>query len=64
MDLIEEYQFKHPFTCLIAERLTGNQGRLHCLSEILTILEQMISHPIDKIVYCYSRWQDAFDDLQ
>ena len=24
----------------------------------------MISHPKDRIVYCYSRWQNAFNDLQ
>ena len=62
MDLIEEYQFKHPFTCLIAG--PTKSGKTTLLKKILTNHKQMISHPIDRIVYCYSRWQDAFDDLQ
>ena len=32
--------------------------------KILINHEQMITHPIDRIVYCYSRWQEAFEDLQ
>ena len=62
MNLIEEYKFKHPFTCLIAG--PTKSGKTTLLKKILTNYEQMISHPIDRIVYCYSRWQDAFDDLQ
>jgi GTPase SAR1 family protein len=62
MDLIEEYTFKHPFTCLIAG--PTKSGKTTLLKKILTNHEQMISHPIDRIVYCYSRWQDAFDELQ
>ena len=39
-------------------------GKTTLLKKILINHDQMISHPIDRIVYCYSRWQNAFDDLQ
>ena len=62
LNLIEEYEFKHLFTCLIAG--PTKSGKTTLLKNILTNYEQMISHPIDRIAYCYTRWQDAFDDLQ
>ena len=62
MDIIEEYKFKHPFTCLLAG--STKSGKTTLLKKILINHDQMISHPIDRIVYCYSRWQNAFDDLQ
>ena len=60
MDLIEEYKFKHPFTCLIA----GQTKSVKTTQKILTNHKELISHPIEKIVFCYSRLQNAFDELQ
>ena len=62
MDIIEEYKFKHPFTFLIAG--PTNSGKTTLLKKILTNHEQMISHPLVRIVYWHSRWQNAFFDLQ
>ena len=62
MELIDAYQFKHPFTCIIAG--PTKSGKTTLLKNLLINHEQMITHPIDRIVYCYSRWQEAFDDLQ
>ena len=62
MNLIEDYKFKHPLTCLIAR--STKSGKTTLLKKILTNHKQMIFHPIDMIVNCYSRWQDAFDDLK
>ena len=59
---IETYQFQHPFTCLIAG-LTKS-GKTTLLKKILTNHEHMINKPMHRKVYCYSRWQCAFDDLQ
>lgn len=59
---IDEYKFQHPFTCLIAG--PTKSGKTTLLKKILSYHKQMITHKIDRIVYCYSRWQDAFDELK
>ena len=54
--------FKHPFTCMIAG--PSKSGKTTLLKKILANNNQMIDNPPTKIMYCYSRWQDGFDDLK
>ena len=60
--LYEPQPFQHPFTCVISGP-TGC-GKTHLL---LTILEKSIDLIIptpERIIYCYSIWQDVFDKLK
>ena len=56
-----ECKFKHQFTRLNAEPTKSRKksGKTIRLNKILTNHEEMISHPIERKVYYFSRWQNA-----
>ena len=56
------YLFQHPFTCVIAGP-TGC-GKTHLLLQILEKSNELINPKPERIIYCYSIWQDAFDKLK
>ena len=55
---VEEAVFKHPFTCLVTG--PSKSGKSTLLNSILQMNQILIDKNIDKIVYCYSRWQEAY----
>ena len=59
---IPSYVFKHPFTCMIAG--PSKSGKTTLLKKILHSNKIIIDKPPEKIVYCYSRWQDGFNELK
>lgn len=61
-DYIDDVSFKHPFTCMLAGPTMS--GKTTILSKILTNHKIMIDPPIDKIIYCYARWQTSYDKMK
>ena len=59
---IPDYVFKHPFTCMIAG--PSKSGKTTLLKKILHANNSIIDHPPERIVYCFSRWQDGFEELK
>ena len=59
---ITEFVFNHPFTCMISG--PSGSGKTTLLKKILINLNELINVNIDRIVYCYSRWQSTFDELK
>jgi hypothetical protein len=53
--------FKHPFTCMIAG--PTQSGKTHFIYNILKNNQLIIEPIIHKIVYCYSVWQDFFNQF-
>ena len=55
------FQFKHPFTCMVAG-MTGS-GKTVWVQLLLTQAYRMINLPPEKIVWCYSQWQPAYMEM-
>ena len=62
MSLIQDFKFKHPFTCMLAG--PSQSGKSTLLAKILEDNQNMITPPPTKIVYCYARWSDGFNKLK
>lgn len=61
-DYIDDVTFKHPFTCMLAGPTMS--GKTTILSQILSNHKVMIDKKIDRIIYCYARWQDSYDKMK
>lgn len=53
--------FKHPFTCMIAG--PTQSGKTHLIYNILKHNQIIVDPLINKIIYCYSVWQDFFNQF-
>ena len=54
--------FLHPFTCIIAG--PSGSGKTQLVLSILSKPSEFISPPPQRIIYCYSTWQDKFNQFQ
>ena len=61
MNNVQSHLFKHPFTCMLAG--PSKSGKTTLLKKILFNHHKLIDKPINKIIYCYSRWQNNFSEL-
>ena len=59
---IDKTVFKHPFTCMIAG--PTQSGKTTLLSKILSEIEDLISPSPVNIIYCYTRWQSAYNYIK
>ena len=61
-NLIESTIFKHPFTALLAG--PSGSGKTTIIKKILESNKYYIDVPPTRIVYCYTRWQNVYDELK
>ena len=54
--------FKSPFTCLVAG--PTQSGKTSLIENILLQNKDLIKPNVYKIIYCYARWQDKYDNLK
>ena len=59
---LSEIIFKHPFACLVSG--PSRAGKSTLVLNIIKQHETLIDKHIDKIVYCYTRYQNVFDNLK
>jgi GTPase SAR1 family protein len=56
------FQFQHPFNCIVAG--PTQSGKTTLITKILQHQQQLINVPIDYILYCYSEYQNAYDEIR
>lgn len=59
MNKIFDYMlFKHPFSCIVAG--PSKSGKTQLIHDIIQSHKKYISPTIDRIIYCYSEWQQSY----
>jgi hypothetical protein len=58
----EVFVFQHPFRCYISG--PSCCGKTELLQKILINFNTLINKPIDRIVFCYSVWQEKYELLK
>ena len=57
------FEFKHPTSILIAG--PSKSGKTTIISKIISQSDRgLVAPPPDQIVYCYKRWQKAYEDIK
>ena len=63
IDILDSFKFQHPFTCMIAG--PTQSGKTTILQKIINESDNgLLEPPPNCIVYCYSRWQKAFEEIK
>ena len=63
LNILEPFAFRHPFTCMIAG--PTQSGKTTLLKKIISQCDNgLLEPPPNEIVYCFSRWQEAYDDIK
>lgn len=57
--LCDYYLFQHPFTCLVAG--PSKSGKTQLVLQLVSSINEYAAGNIEKVIYCYSEWQQAFD---
>ena len=57
----QRFQLVHPFTCMVAG-MTGS-GKTVWVQSLLQQAQTVIDQPPERIIWCYSQWQNAYTQL-
>ena len=57
----QRFQFEHPFTCMVAG-MTGS-GKTVWVQSLLQQAQAVIDQAPERIIWCYSQWQNAYTQL-
>lgn len=57
-----QLMFKHPFNMTVAG--PSQSGKTRWVTDVLINIENMIYPQPERILYCYSTWQQLFDELK
>ena len=57
----KRFQLVHPFTCMVAG-MTGS-GKTVWVQSLLQQAQTVIDQPPERIIWCYSQWQNAYTQL-
>ena len=60
--LPEHVVLQHPFTMLLCGPTSG--GKSCWMNMLLTLAKTMINPPLERIIWCYKRWQPLFSEMQ
>ena len=61
--VIEDFYFRHPFTCMLAG--PAQSGKTTLVQKIISqAWGGLVRAPPTCIIYCYSRWQAAYDEIK
>ena len=61
-EFVDDTIFKHPFTCMLAgPTMSGKTAILNKIRKNYTFL---FDKKIDRIIYCYARWQNTYDKMK
>ena len=55
------FEFKHPFTSMVAGPTSS--GKTVIVSKIIKHIDSLVDKKIERIVYCYSLWQNEYDEI-
>ena len=62
-NILDSFAFKHPFTCMIAG--PTQSGKTTIIKKIISQCSSgLFDMSPDIIIYCYSQWQDAYEDIK
>jgi hypothetical protein len=61
-DQIQSYFFEHPATVMFAG--PSKSGKTQLVKKIILNNNHCFSSPPERIYYCYSRWQSAYDEMK
>ncbi len=61
-DYVDDTVFQHPFTCMLAGPTMS--GKTTILTKILSNTQVLIDKKIDRVIYCYARWQNSYDKMK
>ena len=57
----QRFELVHPFTCMVAG-MTGS-GKTVWVQSLLQQAQTVIDQPPERIIWCYSQWQNAYTQL-
>lgn len=60
--IVNSEVFAHPFNCLIAG--PAQSGKTFFINQLIKYNRVLIDRPPDRIIFCYSIWQQKYDEIK